>query len=352
MEIIQLENGDRTVVCNQPIRNEEPLVILSKDIDYSTEWARNYGTVSTTGLPDDLLIAAALYQFHTSLVKESKEADGYYFLSLPTAQWYKTNHLTLKLYNSLSEEKQNALESDFDLFRRFNTLKEWAKSIPGHRVNVDLVYGSVLQAATRTWPCGLVPYIDFFQHADDGSWLSNDNTTIHATHEYETGSQVNTSYGPKDRLMLMSWYGFESDQPTTISMYREEPSSTAFSLDPDLTKCWDSLGSSPLLLGNQLLYLNELIRWGRMASVTRIDALTITEISDESKEVINLDNEARALRCVLKSIGNKLQLDLQVYNKLKDCGAIAEIFQGELSNRAKCFAKAVKEIETMWADLL
>jgi hypothetical protein len=295
LSISTLPNGDRTVVTNEDIHENEPLVVLNSNSFFDIEKCFTYSTEDLSSLPKRLIIPAYLYQFYTQHTNKYPVGYDHYFNSLPTYQWYLKNHELLKVYAKMSNKQKEILKEHLFLINDFGEIQEWAKKIPNHKFNYEEAIRSVLAVATRSWSsAGLVPWIDFFNHSSEGSYLKNNGTTITASHFYRKNDEVNTSYGPKDSLQLLTIYGYKA-QEKTIGICRPKISPYSIALDENLEKYEDFSQDSPFLFDLSLDKFSYFLSHMRLSAVSKYDTLFISNLQDECTTFVNGANELKAL---------------------------------------------------------
>jgi hypothetical protein len=295
LSITTLPNGDRTVITNDNIYENEPLVVLNPNSFFNTEQCFIYSKEDLSLLPKRLVIPAYLYQFYTKHTEKYPSGYDHYFNALPTYQWYLKNHELLKVYTKMSSKQKESLKENLFLISDFDEIQEWAKKIPNHTFNHEEAIRSILAVATRSWAnAGLVPWIDFFNHYSEGSYLKNDGTTITASHFYNKNEEVNTSYGLKDSLQLLTIYGYKT-QEKTIGICRPKLSPFSIALNKDLEKYEDFSQDNPFLFGLNLDQFSYFLSHMRLSAVSKYDTLFISNLQDECTSFINGANELKAL---------------------------------------------------------
>lgn len=294
-----LPNGDRTVVTTAFIKDDEPLVILNHGACFGNDKCFEYSQEDLTDLNKSLVIPAYLYQFYTGHTTKFPFGYDHYFNALPTYEWYAKNHELLKVYLTISQKQKDQLKENLFLIRQLDEFIDWVKQIPNHKPNIEEAIRAVLASATRSWSSvGLVPWIDFFNHSYDGSILSNEGTTINATHNYQKGDEVNTSYGLKDSLQLLSIYGYSSDEKT-IAITRPPLSPFAIALDTDLRGYQAFSEEHPFLMNESLNNFDYFIAHFRLCALSKYDSLFVKDLATEYKKWINAENELNAVKVAL-----------------------------------------------------
>lgn len=355
LEIIELSNGDRTVIAKDSIKQGSVLVVLNKDSAFSNEKARQLSKYPLDGLDESLIIPAYLYQFYTKQVDNVPVGYDHYFNALPTYEWYAENHLLLKTYLNNQDADFKALGSSLFLINRFITLIEWAETYatPEQPVNREQAIRAAIACATRAWSSiGLVPWIDFFNHSYNGSLLSNGGTSIEATHFYEKGEQVNTSYGPKDSLQLLSIYGFVADEKT-LTIYRPNISPLAPAIDAEIKKYQAFAEEYPFLLDAELNNFNSFIAHFRLSALKKHDLFFINDLEQEYKRIINVENEYQAIKlamyCIDKTENHLKQIVEQVTGVLLE---IPQEFKDDFNSKFEIINKIRTRFIEYWNSLI
>jgi len=355
LEIVELPNGDRTVIANDPIKEGSVLVVLNKDTAFSNDKAKQLSKYSLEGLDESLVIPAYLYQFYTKQIDNAPFGYEHYFNALPTYGWYAENHLLLKTYLENQDADLKALGSNLFLINKIISLIEWITDIDelNHTFNRDEAIRSVLICATRSWSSiGLVPWIDFFNHSYNGSLLSNEGTTIEATHAYEKGEQVNTSYGPKDSLQLLSIYGFVADEKT-VTIYRPNISPLAPAIDDEIKKYQAFAEEYPFLLGTELNNFDSFIAHFRLSALKKYDLFYVNNLEQDYKQIINVENEYQALKlalfCVSETEKHLSGIVEQITSVIK---SVPREFQEDFDAKATIINTVRERIRDYWNSLI
>lgn len=348
-----LPNGDRTVVTSTSLQKEEPLVVLNKDASFSVEKCFQFSKENIAKLPRPLIIPAYLYQFYTKHTTEFPVGYNHYFDALPTYEWYAENHELLKLYLKLSEEQRLGLKENFFLFDQINSIVKWASEIPGHKVNKEEAIRSVLASSTRSWSSvGLVPWIDFFNHDYDGSFLRTEGTTIVASHEYEKNEEVNTSYGLKDSLQLLTVYGYVT-RDKTVGIKFPNISEFALASAPELKNYQEFSLSTLFLFGHKLKNFDYFIAHMRLSVFNKWDAINISDLAEEHKTFISGRNELDALKLALHLV-KKTRSDLdsiksKIHSVIKK---MPQVLDQDFKGKDEVLDLMEKRIYKYWLDLL
>lgn len=308
LEIDFTSTKDRTVIAKSKIDNGEALVILNDSVCFDLDKARNYSTECLEGLDNNLVIPAYLYQFYCDHAL-CPEGYQFYFNALPTYEWYENNHEMLKVYLSLTKDQLEQLEDNFYIFGQLNRFLDWAATLSKLPFNKKNAIRALLAVATRSWSSsGLVPWIDFFNHSVDGSLLTN-NISISATHKYKAGQEVNTCYGFKDSLKLLSIYGYAPEKKT-VALVRLNVSDYAIALDSDLKAYHSTTKDTPFLIDKQLENFEMILAHFRLVVLNKYDTIAVNKLSSEYRKGLNGNNELNSVKAFLFCV-NKTRKDLQ-----------------------------------------
>ena len=352
LTIKTLLNGDRTVVALDTIENDEPLVILNNNLYFNNEKAIKYSVENISTLDECLLLPVYLYQFYTKHTLKYPAGYDYYFNSLPTYEWYAENHEVLKIYTALDINQQEKANENFAIIKKINLLVDWIKTLPKHTLNIEQAIRSVFICSTRTWNVGLVPWIDFFNHAYNGSALNMDATTITATHVYMEGEEVNTTYGLKDSLELLNTYGFSAEEKTVAIPFLPI-SSFSIALDSEFEKYQLFTEDNEFLINKTLHNIESLIAHFRLCVLNKKDILFTDNIAEDFKNIINIDNEHRAIKLLLscmKIIHEKIKKTKE--NLTQITGVLPDKYEKDINMKNKILKKATKKIYVYWIKLL
>ena len=352
LKIKVLENEDRTVVTSKPIQNKESLVILNTNSYFGHEKTEQYSKEDLSKLSEKLRIAAYLYQFYTGHTKSYPKGYNHYFNALPTYEWYAKNHLLLAMYLELEEEQKKEIKKQFFILEQMDELTKWVEQIPGHAVNIEQIRRCILICVTRTWSVGLVPWIDFFNHAYNGSGLANDATTINATHEYQAGQEVNTTYGDKDSLQLLNTYGFSSKEKT-LAIPKPPVSSFAIALDPELQVYQQLSNHNPFMVYESVHNTDYLLGYLRLCTLSKIDILNIQDIHEEHKKIINPSNEHKTVKLALLCI-EEITNQIQTIKKrmLKVIDPIPSSWEEDLNVKFEILKNLKKKVYVHWLKMI
>lgn len=353
LSIKSLSNGDRTVVTNKFIRKGEPLVILHPDACFTSYRCIENSKEDLSKINKSLVIPAYLYQFYTGHTLNCPPGYDHYFNALPTYDWYSQNHEFLKLYINLNSEQKEVLKEHFILANQLDDFIEWAKSIPNHEFNWQQAVRSVLAATTRSWSsAGLVPWIDFFNHAYDGSLLEIGANTITASHAYEEHDEVNTSYGFKDSLHLLSVYGYETDIKTVI-IKRLPISEFAAASNQEFRKYKDLSEQHPFVFNTDLRTFDRFISHMRLTVLDKYDLLHVTDLTEQYKNWINGDNEMRALKVALKCLDYTHEYLTDVNKAItKALDKVPDAFQKDFKAKFEILDALYKKTNEHWINVL
>jgi hypothetical protein len=352
LTIKTLPNGDRTVTALDTIKDDEPLVILNANAYFGKNKALKYSVEDISTLDDSLILPAYLYQFYTKHTTKYPLGYEHYFNALPTYEWYAKNHEVLKIYTSLNPSQQEKASENFVIIKKINLLFEWIKTIPNHTVDIEQAIRSVFICATRTWNVGLVPWIDFFNHAYNGSALNNEATTITATHSYKKNEEVNTTYGLKDSLELLNTYGFCAKEKTVAIPFLPI-SSFVVALDSDFKKYQEYTKGNEFLVNKTLHNIDNLIAHFRLCVLDKKDVLFIDNITKDFKTFININNEYRAIKLLLlciKEIHKKTKETKE--NLIQVTGVLPIKYEKDINMKHEILEKLTKKLYVYWMKLL
>jgi hypothetical protein len=232
-------------------------------------------------------------------------------------------------------------------------LIEWVKQIPKHKPNIEEAIRSYLITRTRSWSSfGLVPWIDFFNHSDQGSFLNGEGTSIHATHAYEKGDEVNTSYGLKDTFHLLTTYGYVAKE-TTVPLLCPPVSKFAVAFDPNLNNGVTLSEDYPFLIKKNVNNFNQIISYFRLCAFNKHDLFFVNDIATESKRFINGENEHKAVKiglfCLEKS---KKSLENVKNNFDAISKELPESFVKEFEGKMEILKELSLKFHTHWLNLL
>jgi hypothetical protein len=348
-----LPNGDRTVVTNDYITSEEPLVVLNPSSFFDKEKAIENTIYPLDDLSSSLVIPGYLYQFYVGLTDKCPVGYDNYFNALPTYQWYAENHEMIKVYISIDQGMRDELKQNIFLIRQLDEMVEWASKIPDHTVDTEAVIRAVTACASRSWSSvGLVPWIDFFNHAYNGSVLSNQGTTITATHKYEKGDEVNTSYGFKDSLQLLTIYGFVSEEKT-VAITRPPISPFSVALDSELEGYKAFSEECPFLLNEELGNFDYVLSHLRLCALSKYDTFFIDDLNSQYRKFINAENEYSAIKIGLICIRETRKHLEEMLEKInKNCKELPPAFQNDFDEKFKILNKLHRLFHEHWYDML
>ena len=352
LTIKTLPNGDRTVVALDTIENDEPLVILNTNSYFDGAKAIKYSREDISSLDESLFLPAYLYQFYTKHTLKHSLGYDHYFNALPTYEWYAENHETLKIYTSLSPNQKEKANENFAIIKKINELIDWIKTISNHTVDIEQAIRAVFICSTRTWNVGLVPWIDFFNHAYNGSALNIDATTITATHVYEKDEEVNTTYGLKDSLELLNTYGFCTEEKTVAIPFLPI-SSFAIALDSEFESYQLFTKGNEFLINKTLHNIESLIAHFRLCVLSKKDILFIDNIAEDFKTFINIENEYKAIKLLLsciKVIHEKIKKTKESLTQIT--GVLPDKHEEDIRIKNEILKKATKNIYIYWVKLL
>ena len=352
LTIKTLPNGDRTVVALDTIENDEPLVILNTNSYFNGDKAIKYSREDISSLDESLFLPAYLYQFYTKHTLKHPLGYDHYFNALPTYEWYAENHETLKIYTSLNSNQKEKANENFAIIKKINELIDWIKTISNHTVDIEQAIRAVFICSTRTWNVGLVPWIDFFNHAYNGSALNIDATTITATHVYEKNEEVNTTYGLKDSLELLNTYGFCAEEKTVAIPFLPI-SSFAIALDSEFESYQLFTKDNEFLINKTLHNIESLIAHFRLCVLSKKDILFIDNIAEDFKTFINIENEYKAIKLLLsciKVIDEKIKKTKEGLTQV--IGVLPSKHEEDMHMKNKILKKTVKYIHVYWIKLL
>lgn len=353
LSIKTLPNGDRTVLTNDFIDSEEPLVVLNPSSFFDKEKAIENARYPLDGLSSSLIIPGYLYQFYTGLAEQCPIGYEHYFNALPTYEWYAKNHEMVKVYISIDQEMRDELKQNIFLVRQLDELIEWAAKIPDHTINIESAIRAVTACASRSWSSvGLVPWIDFFNHAYNGSVLSNQGTTITSTHKYEKGDEVNTSYGFKDSLQLLTIYGFVSDEKT-VAITRPPISPFSVALDSELEGYKAFAEDCPFLLNSEINNFNYVLSHLRLCALSKYDVFFVDDLNNQYRDFINAENEYNAIRIGLICIRETRNHLEEMLEKIdKNSKGLPASFAADFECKFKILDKLQRLFEEHWFSLL
>jgi hypothetical protein len=352
LTIKTLPDGDRTVIALDAIENDEPLVILNTDSYFGYSKAIKYSVEDISTLDEYLLLPAYLYQFYTKHTLNYPQGYDYYFNALPTYEWYAKNHEVLKIYTSLDPSQKEKAGENLILIKKINLLLTWIETIPNHILNIEQAIRSVFVCSTRTWSVGLVPWIDFFNHAYNGSPLNKEATTITATHTYEKNEEVNTTYGLKDSLELLNIYGFCAKEKT-ISIPFFPISSFCTALDSDFENYQQFTESNEFLLNKTLHNIEHLIAHFRLCVLNKKDVLFVNDIGKDFKTLINMENEHKAIKLLLlciKTLHEKIKKIKENYTEIT--GVLPDKYEEDINMKQEILKKLTEKICVYWMKFL
>jgi hypothetical protein len=352
LTIKTLPNGDRTVIALDTIENDEPLVILGANLCFDGDKAIKYSVEDISSLDESLFLPAYLYQFYTNHTLKYPLGYDHYFNALPTYEWYAENHETLKIYISLNSNQKEKANENFAIIKKINLLIEWINTISNHAPNIEQAIRAVFICSTRTWNVGLVPWIDFFNHAYNGSALNIDATTITATHVYEKNEEVNTTYGLKDSLELLNTYGFCAEEKTVAIPFLPI-SSFVIALDSEFEKYQLFTENNEFLINRTLHNIESLIAHFRLCVLDKKDILFVDNIAEDFKTFINVENEHRAIKLLLsciKVIDEKIKKTKEGLTQV--IGVLPSKHEEDMHMKNKILKKTVKYIHVYWIKLL
>jgi len=353
LEVIETETGDRTVIASESLREDDVLVVLNKDTTFGNDKAKQLTKASFDSIEESLYIPAYLYQYYTKYVDNAPSGYEHYFDHLPTYDWYAENHLLLKTFLDNSGKDLKKLGSNLFLISRILEMLEWIETIPDHQPQPEQAIRSILITSTRSWSSvGLVPWIDFFNHSYEGSILSNEGTTIKATHDYKKGAEVNTSYGLKDSLQLLSIYGFVSDEKT-LTIYRPNVSPFAIAIDSDLKRYQSFSEEFPFLISKELNNFNSFIAHFRLTVLKKYDTLFVEELNESYKQVINGENELQSVKlafaCVKETEKHLNKIIAQIKSVIE---VLPKEFHDDFEAKFEIIKALNERLEEHWNDLI
>ena len=347
LTIIKKQNGDRTVIATADIQPSEVLAILPPGSGVPKP--DHQSIPCSVHLDPDLSLAGSIYCLLNAGEMPRSTLANHYLSTLPAADWYATHHPVLRLYLSCDERQRQQLTPHFYLFHHLQQIERWLDHLPEQERHLEQAHRAVLVATSRAWGCGLLPYLDFFQHANDGPLLGQ-GQSLHANRLYQEGDEVYANYGPKDSFQLFCQYGF-SQQETTVAIPQPRPSGFALALDPDLQElCLGDL-ARPLLIDEAPPSLDPLLRLSRLSVMASIDTLGIDDLASNHRHPINADNERRALRAIYRRF-------LDHTRSAEECSAAlppleaAEPFRDQLHARLLVLKSSISLIENHWLSLL
>lgn len=354
LKIKTTSNEDRIVVTDSSIESGEPLVILNDSICFGLDKANQYTIEPLNDLSSDLIIAGYLYQYYCG---HALCPEGYdlYFNALPTYEWYKNNHEMLKVYLSLTLEKQQELEDAFYLFNQLNKFLDWASSLSNLSFNKEHAIRALIAVTTRSWSSsGLVPWIDFFNHASDGSLL-NKNVGINATHKYKKGDEVNTSYGVKDSFKLLSIYGY-CTSIKTLGLVRMSVSDYALALDKELKEYQAATEYIPFLLDTKLENFETILAHFRLVALNKYDVIQIKDLNAEYKVGLNGSNEFNAVKsflfCLKKTQEDLETISTRIVKAFESVDRVPFVLREEFEIKMNIISLAKDKIFIHWNSLL
>lgn len=358
LEIREQSGGDRTVITTRPIDAGETLVILGPDRNLTASAARAASSWDLSGLDDDLIIAALLCQLFASpkadLLHRLPPGFDCYVQALPSHAWYERHHAALALARAAGDQHRAALNNHLPLLAAITSLRDWLIQSGRSEIPAEVYERAVLCSSTRTWAdSGLVPFIDFFNHKPGGSLLSASDCRIAATVHYPSGSQVHTSYGPKDALTLLSNYGF-TGADTAVGLSRLDASRWALACDEGLNDYSASAQGMPFLLEHDLSNLDQLIHGARLWALDRHDIPFIGQPWSDAHGLITAANEQRALSRLLAGLRHQQRTLRQRLDLLQQVAPhqAAAPWQAVINRHLGTLERASIRIKAQWSDLL
>jgi len=342
--ITELPSGDRTVIATDPIEADELLVVLNQN---------SFSKENISQLESGLTLPAYLYQFYVDYGVHCPHGYEHYFHSLPTYEWYAENHALLKLYLSLSEVQRKKLATQFFLIGRINVMLEWLDTIPDHEAQPKEAIRAVIACSTRAWSrAGLVPWIDFFNHAYDGSMLSNNGTSIKATHHYAKGAEVNTTYGLKDSLQLLTIYGYETKEKTLL-VARPPISTLLVAANPDLEDYHAFSKEHPFLFRDELNGFEHFLSHFRLMVFDKNDLAITNRTVGIDTPFVNGDNEYKAVKSALMAVNETEKYFNKMFETFKEIVPdVPEHFWKEYEVKTKILLALREKIHQHWKNLV